>query len=163
MKHLNSEQMSAIVAGWSSSETEQQHALVCRECAAEIDHLRETLKLFRASIRDWSEGNCKSAVNVAPQSSPNIAPDRPHPRRVAWVLAAAGLAIAVAVPVYQDVRENELKAQEEADDRLIESVQNQLSRSAPVAMQPLVPMLIQSSDSNPKEFRTENGKERGAQ
>jgi len=147
MKHLTSEQVSSVVAGWSQDENEHQHASACPVCAAEIERLREVLTLFRGSIRDWSEGS-QTTKNLPRPASPRHA-DRAHPRRVVWVLAAAALAVAVAVPVYQDVRDRELKAQADADDLLIESVQSQLSRSAPMAMQPLMQLVVPSeSDLN---------------
>jgi hypothetical protein len=64
------------------------------------------------------------------------------------VLAAA------AVPVYHDSRDREVKeqAQAEMDVLLIEKVNAQLSRTAPVAMGPLMQLMIVSdsgSDSNP--------------
>jgi len=66
------------------------------------------------------------------------------------------LAIAVAVPVYQDVRERELKAQADADYLLIESVQSQLSRSAPMAMQPLMQLMepVESAQDSSDADRT---------
>jgi hypothetical protein len=146
MKHLTSEQISSVVAGWSRDENEQQHVSACPVCAAEIERLRELLTQFRTSIRDWSEGS-QTIVNLPRPVSPRY-PDRVHPRRVVWVLAAAALAIAVAVPVYQDVREREMKAQADADYLLIESVQSQLSRSAPMAMQPLM-QLVAPTESDP--------------
>jgi len=156
MKHLTSEQVSAIVAGWSNHEDEQLHATACPVCAAEIDRLRKALTLFRASIRDWSENSSQTLSNVAQFPGQGQLPDRLHPRRVAWVLAAAALALAVAVPVYHDVRERELKAQADADYQLIESVQSHLSRTAPVAMQPLIPLvssLESDSDSSAANHR----------
>ena len=146
MKHLTSDQVSAIVAGWSNREDEQLHASACPVCAAEIDRLRKALALFRTSVMDWSD-NSSQTRNLAKFPDQGQHPDRLHPRRVAWVLAAAALALAVAVPVYHDVRERELKAQADADYQLIESVQSHLSRTAPVAMQPLMP-LVSSSESD---------------
>jgi len=58
-----------------------------------------------------------------------------------WVLAAAALAAAEAIPIYQDSRDRELKAQEERDAQLLDDVNAQLSRSGPMAMDPLMQLM----------------------
>jgi hypothetical protein len=60
---------------------------------------------------------------------------------MAWVLAAAALAAAVAIPIYQDSKNEESKAQAERDAQLMEDVNAQLSRSGPMAMDPLMQLM----------------------
>ena len=65
----------------------------------------------------------------------------PHRSPMAWALAAAAFAAAVAIPIYQDSREQEIKAQAERDAQLIEDVNAQLSRRGPLAMDPLMQLM----------------------
>jgi hypothetical protein len=57
------------------------------------------------------------------------------------------VAIVVAVPVYRDTRERQIKDQAERDARLIADVNAQLSRRAPAVLQNLMQMMNDSDDA----------------
>ena len=140
MKHLSPEQISSVVAGIEVSEA--AHVRECAACAMEVDRMKAVLMQFRGLVRDWSDkmNHSEFPVQVAIAS-------RVHgsytPRRspMAWVLATAALAAAVAIPAYRESREQAVKAQAQRDDQLLMDVNAQLSRSGPQAMDPLLRMM----------------------
>jgi hypothetical protein len=143
MKHLSSEEVSRIVTGAFASENE--HFRQCPVCAQEVERVRDTFAQFRNSVRDWTDQQDCSDValrggRIARLDSSRA--DRHSP--LAWLLAAAALAAAVAVPVYQNSRERDARVQAERDAQLIDDVNAQLARHAPVAMQPLMQLMKNS-------------------
>jgi len=140
MKHLSSEQISTVVAGFHVSEA--AHIRECAACALEVEHAQNLLALFRSSVREWTDRLDHSEFPVheavASRTRETLAPGRAP---MVWVLAAAVLAVAVAIPVYQDSREREVKAQALRDDQLLDDVNAQLSRSGPLAMDPLLRLM----------------------
>jgi hypothetical protein len=130
---LSPEQISSVVAG--SGTDEEFHVSQCAFCAAEVERARNILLLFRSSVRSWSEAQSDAVAFDIPSSRAS----RQSP--LAWVLAAAAVAAMVAVPVYRNSREREIQAQAERDAQLIDDVNAQLSRRAPVAMQPLMRLM----------------------
>jgi hypothetical protein len=136
MKHLSSEQISSVVAG--SRIPEEDHVRNCAECALEVERVQNMLTLFRGSVREWTD---KLDHSEFPTSRVRVARP-PHRAPMAWVLAAAALAAAVAIPMYQDSRDRELKAQAERDAQLMDDVNAQLSRRGPMAMDPLMQLMV---------------------
>jgi hypothetical protein len=143
MKHLSSEQISNVVAGTGISE--EDHLLHCRACALEVERVRGVFSLFRSSVREWTDTLDHSefpAGNAVVSHARLSKGSRRAP--LAWVLAAATFAAAVAIPIYEDSKnreDRELKAQTERDEQLLEDVNAQLSRSGPVAMDPLMQLM----------------------
>jgi dihydrodipicolinate synthase/N-acetylneuraminate lyase len=78
---------------------------------------------------------------------------------MAWVLAAAALAAAVAIPIYQDSRDRELRAQAERDAQLLDDVNAQLSRSGPLAMDSLMQLMAAPVGGPPNETSRAPGNE----
>ena len=136
MKHLSPEQISEVVAGIRIPE--DAHVRNCAECAREVERVQNVLTLFRGSIRTWTDKLDHSELHEAVVSSKARSP---HGAPMAWVLAAAALAAAVAIPIYQDSRDKEVKAQAERDAQLMDDVNAQLSRSGPMAMDPLMQLM----------------------
>lgn len=147
MKHLSSEEISSVVAGISVSE--EAHVRECADCAQEVERVKDILTLFRGSIREWTDKLDHSEFPVH-EAIVSRAPGSHAPYRapMAWVLAAAALAAAVAIPMYQDSRNHEMKAQAERDAQLLDDVNEQLSRRGPLAMDPLM-QLMAVPDSGP--------------
>jgi hypothetical protein len=137
MKHLSSEQVSKVAAGIRIPE--DTHVRNCAECAGEVERVQNVLTLFRGSIRAWTDTLDHSEFHEAVAS---CQPRSPHRAPIAWVLAAAALAAAVAIPVYQDSKAQELRAQAERDAQLLDAVNAQLSRSGPLAMDPLMQLMV---------------------
>jgi hypothetical protein len=136
MKHLSPEQISKVVAGIPTPE--DAHVRNCAECAREVERVQNVLTLFRGSIRTWTDKLDHSEFHEAVASRKARSP---HRAPMAWVLAAAALAAAVAIPIYQDSKNEELKAQAERDAQLMDDVNAQLSRSGPMAMDPLMQLM----------------------
>lgn len=137
MKHLSPEQISKVVAGIRIPE--DAHVRNCAECAREVERVQNVLTLFRGSIRTWTDKLDHSEFHEAVASHKARSP---HRAPMAWVLAAAALAAAVAIPIYQDSKNEELKAQAERDAQLMDDVNAQLSRSGPMAMDPLMQLMV---------------------
>jgi len=97
MKHLSSEQVSKVAAGIRIPE--DSHVRNCAECAGEVERVQNVLTLFRGSIRAWTDKLDHSEFHEAVASRRVRSP---HRTPMAWVLAATALAAAVAIPMYQD-------------------------------------------------------------
>jgi hypothetical protein len=149
MKHLSSEQISKVVAG--AGIAEEDHVRECSACALEVDRVRDVFALFRRSVRDWTD---KQDHSDFPMGNATISDARPSRGRrqavLGWVLTAAVLTTAVAIPVYESSREREMKAQAERDAQLIDDVNEQLSRHAPLAMLPLMQLMSAKESSSMK-------------
>jgi len=136
-KHISPDRMPGLTIGDCSSE-ELQHCQECPECHAEVARLQDTLKLFRDSVRHWADRQCPPEIL------------RPEVRRVAplrWILAAAGLLLAAAIPVYQSAIERQREAQatqaaETVEDELLfEKIEMHLSRSVPASIEPFMELI----------------------
>jgi hypothetical protein len=137
MKHLSSEQISKVTAGIRIPE--DAHVRDCAECAREVERVQGVLAVFRGSIRSWTDTLDHSEFYQVVASRKARSP---HRAPMAWVLAAAALAAAVAIPVYQDSKHKEVKAQAERDAQLLDDVDAQLSRRGPLAMDPLMQLMV---------------------
>jgi len=158
MKHLSPEQISNVVAGIRIPE--EAHVQDCQECKQEVERVRNVLGLFRTSVREWTNTLEHSEFPLREEMELQ---ERRHSgtRRasMAWVLATAALAAAVAIPMYQDSRAQEAKAQAERDSQLLDDVNAQLSRSGPLAMDPLMQLMPVSIGSTGPEFIKANSSE----
>jgi len=157
MKHLSPEQLSRVVAGIPIPEDD--HLRNCSDCAREVEHAQSVMMAFRSSVREWSDKLDHSEFPVH-----EVVASRAHSVRaprapMAWVLAAAALAAAVAIPIYQDSRDRELRAQAERDAQLLDDVNAQLSRSGPLAMDPLMQLMAAPVGGPPKESSKAPGSE----
>jgi len=152
MKHLSSEQLSSVVAGIRIPE--DGHLRECATCAQEVERMKTVLNLFRGSVWEWADNLDHSRAK--PAHAPRRTP-------MAWVVAAAVLAAAVAIPMYQDSRTQELKAQALRDAQLLDDVNAQLSRSGPLAMDPLMRLMAfpESGSGTSSDIETETKKENG--
>jgi hypothetical protein len=145
MKHLSSEEISSVVAGISISE--EAHVHECADCAQEVERLANMLSLFRGSVREWTDRLDHSEFPVREAVVSRVRRSRaPHRASMAWVVVAAAFAAAVAIPMYQDSREQEVQAQAKRDAQLrdaqlMDDVNEQLSRSGPLAMDPLMRLM----------------------
>jgi hypothetical protein len=147
MKHLSPEQISSLIAGVESPEG--AHIRDCAVCALEVDRMKAVLMQFRGSVRVWTDKLNQSAFPVPEAIA--LRGNNSYARRrapMAWVLATAALAAAVAIPSYREsvekAREQAIKAQR--DDQLLMDVNAHLSRSGPMAMDPLMRMMRMMSE-----------------
>jgi len=154
MKHLSPEQISSVVAGIRMPGDD--HIRDCAECALEVERVQNALTLFRGSIRDWSDKLDHSEFHEAVASRKARSP---HRAPMAWVLATAALAAAVAIPIYQDSKNQEVKAQALRDAELLNDVNAQLSRRGPLAMDPLMQLMTAPISSPAAEASKAHGSE----
>ena len=160
MKHLSPEQISNVVAGIRIPE--EAHVRDCPDCTREAERVRDLLTLFRSSVREWTETLDHAEFPVHEAMHLQARRYRgPHRAPVAWVLATAALAAAVAIPMYKDSREQEAKAQAQRDSQLLDDVNAQLSRSGPLAMDPLMQLMPVSFSSSGTEFIKASSTETG--
>ena len=145
MKHLSPEQISSAVGGIRIPE--HDHLRDCADCAREVERVQGVLVAFRSSVWEWTDKLDHSEFPVHEAVDSRAHAVRPHRAPMAWVLAAAALAAAVAIPIYQDSRDRELKAQAERDAKLLDDVNAQLSRSGPLAMDPLMQLMAVPTNS----------------
>jgi anti-sigma factor RsiW len=148
-RHLSPKQISKCIAG-SGSAAEQEHGRSCPECAAEIAR-------FEGAIAGLRVGLSRCAEERSSQGFPAYA-ERPAaiPGRLAVVwrgaLAAAAAVVLAVVPVYWGVREAPPEPQVQADAELLDEVDQQLSRSVPRTLEPLMDLLaVDETDSNETE------------
>jgi hypothetical protein len=152
MKHLSSEEISSVVAGISISE--EAHVHECADCAQEVERLKNMLALFRGSVREWTDKLDHSEFPIHEAVVSQVRRSRTsHRASMAWVAMAAAFAAAVAIPMYQDSREQEAKAQAKRDAQLrdaqlMDDVNEQLSRSGPLAMDPLMRLMAFPDNSS---------------
>lgn len=132
------------------------HIRDCAECALEVERVQNALTLFRGSIRDWSDKLDHSEFHEAVASRKARSP---HRAPMAWVLATAALAAAVAIPIYQDSKNQEVKAQALRDAELLNDVNAQLSRRGPLAMDPLMQLMTAPISSPAAEASKAHGSE----
>jgi hypothetical protein len=111
------------VAGISAEETAwlRGHVGECADCAR---HEESTARMLGA-LGEFSFG--RTEVKAKPPER------RLQPRLAAplWIAVAAGVMLIAAVPVYRSVRA-------EADARLLERVEDHVSRTVPQALEPLM-------------------------
>ncbi|HLQ76453.1 MAG TPA: hypothetical protein VK210_03810 [Terriglobia bacterium] len=140
MKHLTSVQISKLAAGFFNEFSEEErHCRECPGCAAELERFRGVVSLFRSSVRDWIEKQNQAEFPVVHHAARRSEPI--HWQSLTWVLVGTGLALAIAVPVYRDSRDRQIKAQAAEDVLLTEDVNEHLARRVPVAMNSLMQLM----------------------
>ena len=143
--HLSSEQISRWMAGDRTPDADR-HLRECARCAAETARLKTLLAEFRSSVIAWS------ALQKGAEAPERWTPLE-HRRRftsgvLRWKLAAAALAIAVIVPICKNSSDRRREAEAfEADVRLWEEVNAQVSRSVPAPLEPLMKLVAWEPDA----------------
>jgi hypothetical protein len=144
--HLTEEQISEYIAGYATEDLER-HIAACGQCSAKLASFENIVGQFRGSAGDWAGRECSRIPDIATLSGDFR---RPHMRSLRWVVAAATLAaIVAAVPAFRKPIELPVAESEESrsDKQLLERVNEHLSQSAPVSLQPLMEMLPPRKDS----------------
>ena len=145
MAHLSSEQFSRWIAGDRNPDAEQ-HLQECAQCAAEIVRMQTLLEEFRFSVIAWSE------LQKDAEASERWTPPQYRKSKssvLIWKFAAATLVIALAVVLifknYND-RRREIEAFQ-ADVKLWEEVNTQVSRPIPAPLEPLMNLIAWEPDA----------------
>ena len=140
MHHLSTDQLTHCVMGDPAPE-EASHLAACRNCAAKVSQLNETLSAFRDSMRHWAHENEGSALTARRVVAGNQ--NAFGIRRLRWALAFA-LVLLIGIPVFQSINERHRRADVE-DSLLLEQVNAHLSRDVPAPMEPLMELLSRDS------------------
>ena len=144
--HLSSKQISQWMAGDRMPETER-HLQECAHCVAEITRLETVLAGFRSSVIDWSAHphNTEIRERLTRAKGGNQFTGR---IMVRWKLAAAVLVVILAVPICININDRHRKEEAlQADIRLWEEVNDQVSRTVPSSMEPLMNLIAWEPDS----------------
>lgn len=142
-QHLTQEAISAWLVGERSPEA-VQHMRTCSACRSEVLLLGTTLLDFRTCVRDWSQQHVSAAVIHAPASL-----HQPFFtfRRAFFALACAIVCVYLGV----SLRPHHLPQSTPpaiSDRVLMNSVDDEISRTVPTAMEPLLSLVAwQGNDS----------------
>jgi hypothetical protein len=135
-RHLSSQQILEWMNGERAVEAEQ-HVRDCAECGQRVDRLRESLELFRGSVRETAENNFEA------RSEGQTVLRMPR-RRTAlrWLTAAAAVILLAGLPIFK-VQEDRQRAAEVArqDAELMREVDAELSSEVAAPLKPLEKMV----------------------
>lgn len=106
------------------------HTAVCAECA---EHARETVRMLAGLGTLSFDVDPALGLRVRQAIAAQVAP---HPRRWAWIAAAAVLVLGAA-PVYRGVRLRQEEAIDRQDAILIRTMDARLAQTVPDALKPL--------------------------
>jgi hypothetical protein len=143
--HLTSESISQFIAG-DGLPADRAHIELCAHCSAEVRKLQNALSSYSDFARDWG----RREAPVEPSLSQLLGETRRPARLARWTGLAAVAAVVILVIVFPRV-DKPPKAEPAAEDSardadLLRQVNAQISRTAPVAMEPL---LIWLEDKGP--------------
>lgn len=143
-QHLTQQQISAWLVGERSSEA-IQHIRNCTACRAEVLLLGTTLVDFRTCVRDWSQQHTTAVVTPAPGSLHHSFLTF---NRACLATAAAVLCILLGVSLRPNHPTKPVPAFI-SDRALMNRVDDEISRTVPTAMDPLLPLVAwQSNEGN---------------
>jgi hypothetical protein len=142
-QHLTQEQIAAWMLGERPSET-IQHLRSCSACEAEVLLLGTTLLDFRGAVREWSRENTTSTVMPAPTVLH-------HPlftfNRACLTMAVAIVCVLLAI-ILRPQRSADPSTNAISDRALMTQVDDQISRTVPTAMDPLLQLVAWQSDGH---------------
>lgn len=141
-EHLSSERIFESITG-NSTQHDEAHLRVCPSCDAEIRLLQSSIAGLSQALRDAAERN---SVRPTPQMNWAGLQHCIRPRPTTWILTAAAIAMAVAIPVYERNTDTREQAVRERDARLLEEVDSQLSREVPASMESLMELMQQDKE-----------------
>ena len=133
-EHLSPERVFEAIAGRRNAEVEE-HLRVCSFCDAEVGQLRNSIAGLSQAVH---------SVTTPPINWAELRPQS-RTRQFTWIVAAAMIAMAVALPVYEKTQSRQNEAME-ADAGLLEEVDAQLSREVPASMQSLMELMREDKE-----------------
>lgn len=138
--HLSSEGISQFIAG-DGLPADHEHLQSCDECHAEVRKLQSALSSYGGFARDWGRGEAPAAPHLS-----QLLRETHRPARVMrWGGLAVAAAAAILVLVFRQVPPA-LPADSAEDALLLQQVNAQISRTAPLAMDPLL-LWMEDNDS----------------
>jgi hypothetical protein len=142
-RHLTEQQVSAWLIGERPSEV-IQHMRSCSACQAEVLLLGTTLMDFRSSVREWTREHTTPAVIAPP-----LAIHRPlitfNRACLAVIAALACLLLSVSLHRHNPVPSS---SPINADRVLMSQVDDEISRTVPTAMEPLLQLVAWQGDGH---------------
>jgi hypothetical protein len=141
INHLSETQISRFIAGQQVPEVEF-HLRHCPTCSAELARVHSGFAAFGRSVREWAR-QPDVPMSATPWTEPT---DTVRRRPRLWSLAAAAIALAVGLPIYQEYRATRDEARRQRDAELLEQVHAQLSRAVPASMQPLMELMYEERE-----------------
>jgi anti-sigma factor RsiW len=141
--HLTPAQLDALLSPNASARdaaAAEAHLLLCPACAAELDHLRDSISLFRQASSNHAS---RELNNLQPLSLPTRSLLFPALQPTHWFAVAATLLVAL-LPL-QSFRARPIQSAEayavadttESDAALLDDVDREVSASVPTSMQAL--------------------------
>jgi hypothetical protein len=135
-EHLSSEEICRWMAGEGAA-GEEAHVRECSLCGAEVARLKGALERFGGAAREWSAAQPGALSPGAWQA--DGAAHRWRVRRLRWSLAAATLVVLAVIPAWKSSRDRRIAAAAaQADAVLMEQVDDQVSRTVPETLEPLM-------------------------
>jgi len=136
-QHLTQDQ----IAEWFAGERRREvldHLRHCAQCSDEIANFEKTLWQFRGSVREWSSEQFNPATQIQIASGPKFSLFRP----AWWAAATLAVALLVGVSLNHSWRKSEpIPQSSTADAVLLEQVDEQISRTVPAPMAPLMELV----------------------
>jgi hypothetical protein len=142
-QHLKQEQISAWLMGERSPES-IQHVRNCSACRAEVLLLGTTLLDFRSSVREWSQKHATAAVVPAPAALHQS----PFTFNRACLATAAVIACMWLGMSLRPSNPANPTSAGITDRALMSQVDDQISRTVPTAMEPLLPLVAWQGDAS---------------
>lgn len=151
--HLSEDRIDACMIGAGTAE-EHRHLANCPACAARLEGVAAPLALFRETLHEPMQ------IRFAERRAPA------RGWQIALAASAAACLLAVAAPVYRQVRDrpraesaratnlpaphappasSAVAGTEQEDDALLRRVESEVSRSVPRPMQPLESLMVSDS------------------
>ncbi|HEX4809372.1 MAG TPA: hypothetical protein VH325_10600 [Bryobacteraceae bacterium] len=141
-QHLTQDQISAWLLGERSAKS-LEHIRSCSSCHAEVLLLGTTLLDFRSSVREWSEGHASPEVIAVTGAAR-------HSLFTFNRLCLAAAAAIVCVFLGMTLRPSHavlLPDNPITDRALMNEVDDQISRTVPTAMEPLLQLVAWKGDA----------------
>jgi hypothetical protein len=142
-KHLTQEQIAAWMLGERPSEA-IQHMRCCSACEAEVLLLGATFLDFRGAVRAWSREHTTSAVMAAP----GILHHSFFTLNRAFLAMAAAIVFVLLSLGLRPQHSVGSSANAISDRALMNQVDDQISRTVPTAMEPLLQLVEWQSDGH---------------
>lgn len=142
-QHLTQEQVSAWMLGERSAKV-QEHVRSCSACQSEVLLLGTTLLDFRSSVREWSQEH--ASPNVIPLSAAM------RDRLVTFnrlCLATAAVVVCILVGLTLRTQPPGTSPVNAISDKaLMSQMDEEISRTVPTAMEPLVQLVAWQGDAH---------------
>jgi hypothetical protein len=144
-RHLDSQEVDQWLVGERNPAAED-HLRDCAECRSEVARLESALTGFCNSTQQWSARQPLSRPRAGWAARSVTGRRWPTPMR--WVAVAALAVLLAALPLYRNYSRRQATAEAKANALLLEQVSADISRPAPVPLEPLIRLVSQSTSGD---------------